>query len=32
LHHPSVRLRAAGEAEEEEIIAVARSLFGIDDD
>ncbi len=32
LHHPSVRLRAAGEAEEEEIITVARSLFGIDDD
>jgi glutamyl-tRNA reductase len=32
LHHPSVRLRAAGEAEEEEIIAIARSLFGIDDD
>jgi len=32
LHHPSVRLREAGEASEEEIIAVTRTLFGIDDD
>ena len=31
LHKPSVRLRAAGEADEEDIIAVTRSLFGIDD-
>jgi glutamyl-tRNA reductase len=31
LHNPSVRLRAAGEADEEEIIAVTRSLFGIED-
>lgn len=31
LHNPSVRLRAAGEAEEEDIIAITRSLFGIDD-
>jgi glutamyl-tRNA reductase len=31
LHKPSVRLRQAGEASEEEIIAAARSLFGIDD-
>jgi glutamyl-tRNA reductase len=32
LHHPSVRLREAGEASEEEIIAATRTLFGIDDD
>jgi glutamyl-tRNA reductase len=32
LHHPSVRLREAGEASEEDIIAVTRTLFGIDDD
>jgi glutamyl-tRNA reductase len=31
LHHPSVRLRAAGEAEEQAIIDAARSLFDIDD-
>lgn len=31
LHKPSVRLRAAGEAEEEDIIATTRSLFGLDD-
>ena len=32
LHQPSVRLREAGEAEEQEIIDATRSLFGIDDD
>jgi glutamyl-tRNA reductase len=32
LHHPSVRLREAGEASEAEIIAATRTLFGIDDD
>lgn len=32
LHHPSVRLREAGEASEEELVAAARTLFGIDDD
>jgi len=32
LHHPSVRLREAGEASEEEIIAATRTLFGIDND
>ena len=31
LHKPSVRLREAGEADEEDIIAVTRALFGIDD-
>ena len=31
LHHPSGRLRAAGEAEEQAIIDAARSLFDIDD-
>jgi len=31
LHHPSVRLREAGEASEEELVAAARTLFGIDD-
>ena len=31
LHQPSVRLRAAGEAEEQAIIDAARSLFDIDD-
>jgi glutamyl-tRNA reductase len=31
LHKPSVKLRQAGEASDEEIIAAARSLFGIDD-
>jgi glutamyl-tRNA reductase len=32
LHHPSVRLREAGEASETEIIAATRTLFGIDED
>jgi glutamyl-tRNA reductase len=32
LHHPSVRLRQAGEASEGEIIAATRTLFGIDED
>ena len=32
LHHPSVRLRKAGEAEEEDLIDVARALFGLDED
>jgi glutamyl-tRNA reductase len=32
LHKPSVRLREAGEASEEEIIAATRSLFGIEED
>jgi glutamyl-tRNA reductase len=32
LHNPSVRLREAAEAEEQEIIDATRSLFGIDDD
>jgi glutamyl-tRNA reductase len=32
LHKPSVRLRQAGETSDEEIIAAARSLFGIDDE
>ena len=32
LHHPSVRLREAGEASEGEIIAATRALFGIDED
>jgi len=32
LHHPSVRLREAGEASESEIIAATRTLFGIDED
>ena len=32
LHHPSVRLREAGEAEEQDIIDATRDLFGIDDD
>ena len=32
LHHPSVRLREAGEASEGEIIAATRALFGIDKD
>jgi glutamyl-tRNA reductase len=32
LHHPSVRLREAGEASEDEIIAATRTLFGIDED
>jgi glutamyl-tRNA reductase len=31
LHKPSVKLRQAGEASDEEIISAARSLFGIDD-
>ena len=31
LHKPSVKLREAGEASDEEIIAAARALFGIDD-
>ena len=30
LHNPSVRLREAGEASEEEIIEAARALFGLD--
>jgi glutamyl-tRNA reductase len=32
LHNPSVRLREAGEASNEEIIAAARVLFGLDED
>ena len=32
LHQPSVRLREAGEAEEQEIIDATRDLFGIGDD
>jgi len=32
LHNPSVRLREAGEAEEQDIIDATRDLFGIDDD
>jgi glutamyl-tRNA reductase len=32
LHTPSVRLREAGEASDEGTIAVARGLFGVDDD
>ena len=32
LHHPSIRLREAAEAEEFEVIAATRSLFGIDDE
>ena len=32
LHNPSVRLREAGEASNEEIIAAARILFGLDED
>ena len=31
LHNPSVRLREAGENSDEEIIAAARALFGIDE-
>ena len=31
LHKPSVKLREAGETSDEEIIAAARALFGIDD-
>jgi glutamyl-tRNA reductase len=31
LHSPSVRLREAGEASDEELVAAARALFGIDD-
>ncbi len=32
LHHPSVRLREAAEAEEQAVIDATRSLFGIDDE
>lgn len=32
LHNPSVRLREAGETSNEEIIAAARVLFGLDED
>lgn len=32
LHNPSVRLREAGELSDEELIAAARKLFGIDED
>ncbi len=32
LHNPSVRLREAGEAAEEDVIEATRSLFGIDGD
>ena len=32
LHNPSVRLREAGEAAEEDVIKATRSLFGIDGD
>jgi glutamyl-tRNA reductase len=32
LHNPSVRLREAGEASNEEFIAAARVLFGLDED
>ncbi|MDX1515997.1 MAG: glutamyl-tRNA reductase [Woeseiaceae bacterium] len=32
LHTPSVRLREAGESSDEQTIATARSLFGLDDD
>ena len=32
LHNPSVRLREAGEASEEEIVEAARILFGLDKD
>jgi glutamyl-tRNA reductase len=32
LHNPSVRLRKAGEASEEDIIEAARLLFGLDED
>jgi len=32
LHNPSVRLREAGEASEDEIIEAARYLFGLDED
>ena len=31
LHKPSVKLREAGESSDEELIAAARALFGIDD-
>ena len=31
LHKPSVKLREAGETSDEELIAAARALFGIDD-
>jgi glutamyl-tRNA reductase len=32
LHNPTVRLRAAGEASDDEIIAAARALFDLDED
>ena len=32
LHNPSVRLREAGEASDEELIQAAKTMFGIDDD
>ena len=32
LHHPSVTLRKAGEADDEDLIAAARTLFGLDKD
>jgi glutamyl-tRNA reductase len=32
LHHPSVRLRKAGEASEDEVVRVARELFGLRDE
>ncbi|MCH8100786.1 MAG: glutamyl-tRNA reductase [Proteobacteria bacterium] len=32
LHHPSVALRQAGETSDEELIAAARTLFGLDKD
>ena len=32
LHNPSVRLREAGEASEEELIEATRTLFGLDED
>ena len=32
LHNPSVRLREAGEASEDELIQAAKMMFGIDDD
>lgn len=31
LHNPSVRLRQAGESSDEDVIATARALFGVDD-
>ena len=32
LHNPSVRLRRAGEASEDDVVRIARELFGLADD